>query len=90
MCIIDHYTATSDKKLRIVAELKKNVDRYLSRCDKQLELFQAEMEAEQPGITRQLEANALEIDDRTQEQTHNNKQNDFEYDEKQFRHTHVS
>ena len=48
------------------------------------------MEAEQPGITRQLEANALEIDDRTQENAHSNKQNDFEYDEKQFKHTHVS
>ena len=48
------------------------------------------MEAEQPGITRQLEANALEIDDRTHENAHSNKQNDFEYDEKQFKHTHVS
>jgi len=69
-----------------MSDVISKVDRYLRRCDSDLENFTNEMESEHPGITGELEQKALEIDDRTCEPLRKNSTlQDYEYDEKQFK-----
>ena len=72
-----------------MTETISKVDRYVRRCDEDLDLFKNEIEAEQPGITYQLEQKAT---DNTPELQRKNSVlgSDYEYDEKQFKHTSVS
>lgn len=75
-----------EKKGKMITEVISKVDRYLRRCDGDLDLFKNEMENEQPGITNELESKAL--DDKPPELSlRKNSLLDYEYDEKQFRHT---
>ncbi|CBY20287.1 unnamed protein product [Oikopleura dioica] len=75
-----------EKKLEIITEISSKVDRYVRRCDEDLDAFKNEIEAEQPGITNQLEQRAT---DNTPELQRKNSVlgSDYEYDEKQFKHT---
>jgi hypothetical protein len=80
----------NEKKVRIVSEVPSKVDRYLRRCDSDLETFRNEMEGEHPGITGELEQKALEIDDKSYDPLQNLRKNsnlpqDFEYDERAFK-----
>ena len=52
----------SEQKSRRAADLVTKVDRCLRRCDSDLERFGNEIESEQPGITAQLEENALHLE----------------------------
>ena len=78
-----------EKKCKMMTETISKVDRYVRRCDEDLDLFKNEIEAEQPGITYQLEQKAT---DNTPELQRKNSVlgSDYEYDEKQFKHTSVS
>lgn len=80
--------AAHEKKLEIITEISSKVDRYVRRCDEDLDAFKNEIEAEQPGITNQLEQRAT---DNTPELQRKNSVlgSDYEYDEKQFKHTTV-
>ena len=73
-----------------MTDIISKVDRYLRRCDADLENFRNEMEGEQPGITGELEQKALEIDDRQAEPFRRSSSvaHDFEYDEKVFKQSH--
>ncbi|CAG5113490.1 Oidioi.mRNA.OKI2018_I69.chr2.g7594.t1.cds [Oikopleura dioica] len=75
-----------EKKCKMMTETISKVDRYVRRCDEDLDLFKNEIEAEQPGITYQLEQKAT---DNTPELQRKNSVlgSDYEYDEKQFKHT---
>ena len=77
----------NELKVRLMSEVIAKVDRYLRRCDSDLENFRNEMEGEHPGITGELEQKALEIDDRSCEPIRKNSSlpQDFEYDEKAFK-----
>ena len=78
-----------EKKFEIITEISSKVDRYVRRCDEDLDAFKNEIEAEQPGITNQLEQRAT---DSVPELQRKNSVlgSDYEYDEKQFKHTTVS
>ncbi|XP_026321404.1 inhibitor of growth protein 3 isoform X2 [Hyposmocoma kahamanoa] len=72
----------AEEKVALANQMSELVDRYLRRLDTELHKFKCELEADNKGITEQLEKRSLELDINT---NHTSTSNNNHYKESRYR-----